>query len=99
MHSWDYYFAIILQIGFLFAHFHIFAWILNDGCFEGFGNYISELVEACPIASTWVLVVITIGHFGFGLYPLFSAMICIIPYYLLIKWLVKIGSFHPNVGG
>lgn len=87
-------FAIIV-----YAHFHIFSWCLNEGCFEGFGHYVSDMLESAPISCGWMIAMLIIGNGIFGFNAVLCILVGIIPYYLIIKWLVSIGSFQPHVGG
>ncbi len=89
---------LIFQLAVVYAHFHIFAWKVNDGCFEGFGQFLLCIFEATPFAAGWMFIVMSIGHFGFGVYPIVSFCIGIIPYYWFIVWLDGTGAFLPDTG-
>ncbi len=91
-------FLIIFQIIVIYSHFHIFAWKVNDGCFEGIGHFLICITEGTPFALGWMFIAMSIGHFGFGVYPIVSFCIGIVPYYWFIHWLVNIGAFYPDNG-
>jgi len=92
-----YWFVKFVEVAAVYAHFHIFSWGINCGCFDGIGHYISDMMESAPISCGWMLIVMSIGHFGFGVVPIVALLIGLIPYYIILNWLIKIGSFLPVV--
>lgn len=81
----------------IYLHFHIFAWCLNEGCWDGIGQYVSDMMESVPISCGWMLTMLLINGGIFGMGSIVSLLIGIVPYYLILKWLVSIGSFQPHV--
>lgn len=87
--------AFIFEFAIIYAHFHIYSWLVYDGCYEGIVHYVMSLWEGFPFAAGWMFITMSIGHFGFGIYPAFSFYIGVMPFYWFMKWLVGTGAFFP----
>lgn len=88
--------SVIISLIMIYLHFHIFSWVLNDGCFEGVVHYFRDMQGGSIIVGIWLLSTTVVFNYLFDLNPITTNIILIIPYYFILKWAVSKGVFDPN---